>query len=158
MTFLSLHVLQLEAYAQSVTGLAFVEWQERKWQFSSTFFYWDLVLQMETKISSFIRSQRSKNFALYVRTLEELVFLYFSLTLHNYARWFFVHLHDLKTLPESVFNEISWGIFKTSKTQNPLAAMPYNQRYEQNNKKAEVKCKPYSYFFYIWNIYSGFTT
>ena len=145
-TFLSLYVLQLEAYARSGADLPYEEWQEHMRQCSATFFYWDLVMQLETKIFSFIRSQRSKNFALYVRTLEELVFLYFSLNHQNYARWLSVHLHDLKTLPESIFNEFCGGNFVTSKTQNRFSAMPYDQRHEQNNKEAKVKCKPNCYF------------
>ena len=104
-------------------------------------------MQLETKIISFIRSQRSKIFALYIRTLEELVVLYFSLNHQNYARWLSVHLHDLKTMPESIFYEFCWENFVASETQTRFSAMPYNQRHEQNNNKAEVKCKAICYFF-----------
>ena len=145
-TFLSPYVLQLEAYARSCADLTYEEQQEHMRQCSATFFYCDVVMQMETIFFSFIRSQKPNNFALHIRTLEELVFSYFSLNHQNYARWLSAHLHGLKTLPENIFNEFCRGKFVTSKTQKRFSASPYNRRHEQNNKEAKVKCKPNCYF------------
>ena len=141
-TFLSPYVLQLEAYAQSGTGLTYEEWQEHMGQCSATFFYWDPLIQLERFFFSLIRSQSSKKISSYVWAQEEVVFSYFSLHRQNYARWLYVLLRDLKALADSIFNAFCRRNLVTYKTQNLFSAMHYHQRYEQNNNEARVKCKP----------------
>ena len=53
---------------------------------------------MEMFLLRFVRSLRSKNFKLFVESLEEMLPFFFALDHLNYARWLPVHLNDLKSL------------------------------------------------------------
>ena len=53
---------------------------------------------MEMLLLRFAKSLRSKNFKLFVESLEQMLPLFFPLDHLNYARWLPVHLKDLKSL------------------------------------------------------------
>ena len=74
---LSLFVVMSHAYSNSGTTESFNEWRENLKETSPTFFFWDLVMELEMQVLMFIRSQREGNFQLYVASLEQLVYLFF---------------------------------------------------------------------------------
>jgi hypothetical protein len=72
---------------------------------------------------------------LYVEALEELVPLFFVLDHTNYACWVPIHIHDLKSLPESIAQEFTDnGHWVLSRTGNRFSAIPFDQAHEQENK------------------------
>ena len=137
-TLLALHKLKMDAYTDSCTSLTFSEWKQQMNEKSATFAYWNLIMQLQAKVFSFVRAQRSMDFSLYVQTLDELAYLYFSLNHQNYARWLSVHIADLKVIPEAIYEEFMMGNFVTNKTKKRFSAMAYDQRHEQNNKILKV--------------------
>jgi hypothetical protein len=102
---------------------------------SPTFLFWDLVIKYETLVLLVVRAQRQRNFDLYVEALEELVPLFFVLDHISYARWVPIHIHDLKSLPESIAQEFTDnGHWVLSRTGNRFSAIPFDQAHEQENK------------------------
>ena len=69
---------------------------------SPTFQYCDTVLQYEIIVLLFVHAHRTKNFNLFVETLEALVPWVFALDHFNYARWIPIHIRDMKSLPLSI--------------------------------------------------------
>ena len=100
---------------------------------SPTFQYWDTVLRYEIIVLMFVRAHRTKDFNLFVETLEALVPWFFALDHINYARWIPIHIRYMKSLPLSIKEQFDscWVVQKTS---NRLSCMPIDQAHEQNNK------------------------
>ena len=100
---------------------------------SPTFQYWDTVLRYEIIVLMFVRAHRTKNFNLFVETLEALVPWFFALDHINYARWIPIYIRDMKSLPLSIKEQFDscWVVQKTS---NRFSCMPIDQAHEQNNK------------------------
>jgi hypothetical protein len=102
---------------------------------SSTFQYWDTVLNMELLGLIFIRSHREANFPLYVERLKALVPRFFALNHHNYARRIPIHIRDMESLPAPILKEFEehshWVIHKTT---NRFSTIPIDQAHEQNNE------------------------
>ena len=69
----------------------------------------------------FIRAHRTKNFDMYVESLDNLVHWFFALDHFNYARWILVHIRDMQSLPESISEEFK-NCWVLQKTQNPFLA------------------------------------
>ena len=65
------------------------------------FFYWDLILKLETILLCFVRSVRTGNLSAYIDNIKEVVPYFFALDKYNYARWLSVQLHDLLSLKEN---------------------------------------------------------
>ena len=100
---------------------------------SPTFLFWDIILEFEMLVLTFIRAHRTKNFNLYVELLQSLVLWFFALDHTNYSRWIPIHIRDMQSIPDSIAEE-----FKTcwvlQKTQNAFSCMPLDQAHEQNNE------------------------
>ncbi len=113
-------------------GVSFEEWREDMVGRSPTFKYWDTVIRFEILVLVFIRTHQTKNFSLYIESLETLVPWFFALDRINYARWIPIHIRDMKSLPLSIEEfENCWVI---QKTKNRFSCMPIDQAHEQNNK------------------------
>lgn len=67
---------------------------------SPMFNFWDLILQLETLVLTFVRAHREQNLNLYVTVLEKLAPYFFILDHTNYARWLPVHIRDMKSLDD----------------------------------------------------------
>ena len=77
-TLLALSKLQYEAWEHaSQDGVSFEVCREDMVDRSPTFKYWDTVLRFEILVFVFIRAHRTKNFSLYVESLEALVPCFF---------------------------------------------------------------------------------
>ena len=100
---------------------------------SPTFQYWELILEFEIAALIFVRAHRTKNFDLYIESLELLAPWFFALDHINYSRWIPIHIRDMKSLPDSIKCDMKkyWVI---SKTHNKFSSMPIDQVHEQNNK------------------------
>lgn len=71
---------------------ALVESRESK---SPQFQFWNLILNMELNIFSFILSFREAKFLLYRQALQELILYFFANRNVNYARWLPINLKDM---------------------------------------------------------------
>ena len=63
------------------------------------FHYWDLILKTEVQLLIFIRTNRERNFPLYIESLESLMYIFSAHDHYNYSRWASIHLRDMKSLP-----------------------------------------------------------
>ena len=79
-------------------------------------------------------SCRERHFDLYVDCLEAMVPLFFATNHQHYSRWLTVHIHDLRTLPQSIKNEFQKGNFVVTRPSRRFSAIPVDQAQEQNNK------------------------
>ncbi len=100
---------------------------------SPTFRFWDMLLQLQLLVLTFVRSHRERNLALYVEAMEALAPWFFALDHINYARWLPVHIKDMKALRSDVklVLEQNWVL---TKTRRKFASMPLDQAHEQNNE------------------------
>ena len=69
---------------------------------SPTFHFWDTALKISL---IFVQAHRQKNFSLYVESLKVLVPWFFAFDHHNYSRWIPVHIHDMESLPSSIYKQ-----------------------------------------------------
>ena len=92
---------------------------------------------MEMLLLHFVKSRRSKNFKLFVESLEKMLSFFFALDHLNYARWLSVHLKDLKSLSSTnptIYAAFLEGYFVVTKTLRNFSSIPINHAHEQNNK------------------------
>ena len=85
----------------------------------------------------FVRSLWSKNFKIFVESLEEMLPFSFALDHLNYARWLSVHLKYLKSLSSTnptIYAAFLEGHFVVMKTLRNFSSIPINHAQEQNNK------------------------
>ena len=87
---------------------------------SPTFQYWDLIMEFEIAVLIFIHAHRTKQFDLYVESMEQLVQWIFALDHINYARWIPVHIQDMQSLPESISEQFQ-SCWVVQKTQNSFS-------------------------------------
>ena len=132
-TLLALANLQREAWkAVSVSHLesneevSFQTWRQNMVSKRPTFQYWDLIMEFEIAVLIFIYAQRTKQFDLYVESMEQLVQWIFGLDHINYARWIPVHIQDMQSLPESISEQFQ-SCWVVQKTQNRFSSMPLDQ-------------------------------
>ena len=100
-TVLALNILQKEAFelmkGRGGIGEDFNKWKGDMIKESPTFQYWNLILEFELHVLMFIRAHRTRNFELYVKTLEALAPWFFALDRTNYSRWIPVHIRDMQS-------------------------------------------------------------
>ena len=103
-----------------------------------TFKYWSLVLEIELHLLLFLRAIQSRNFKLYLISIERTLPWFFSLDHQNYASWLSVHFYDMNMLPhtnpdvkDAFINE---GSFIISRTPNAFSPMGIGQCHKQLNK------------------------
>ncbi len=137
-TILALSKLQYEAWQEVVQNdESFEAWKQRMIGESPTFKYWEIVRQFEILVCVFVRAHRTKNFNLFVESLEALVPWLISLDHTHYARWIPVHIRDMKSLPNSIKEQFH-SCWVVQKSQRNFSSMPIDQAHEQNNQL--VKC------------------
>lgn len=83
---------------------------------SATFYFWDLVMQVEVILLFFVRAHREGNFELYVGALERFMPFFFALDHTHYSRWASVHLQNKRARPEEIRHEFigqkNWVVHK----------------------------------------------
>ena len=96
--------------------------------------FWSLTLDMEMLKLRSLRSIRSRNFKLFVESLEKIVPL-FALGHLNYARWLSVHL-NLESLfsTNSIYAAFLERNFVVTKTLRNFSFIPIDHGHEQNDK------------------------
>ena len=128
-TALALSKLQRDAFVtcnDESDDEAFAKWRSDLLERSPTFKFWDMILRLETLILIFIKAHRTRQFQLFVETLEVLAQWFFALDHVNYSRWLPVFINDMKSLPKDVKEELpkNWVVQKTEKK---FSAMPIDQ-------------------------------
>ena len=110
---------------------------------SPTFFYWNLVQELEAIVLTFIKSIRTtRNWKIHAKSLKILCPWFFALNHHLYARWASVHIRDIKTLEESgsdLIEEFAQSKFVVTKSRNRFPAIALNQNHEQCNATLKGK-------------------
>ena len=105
---------------------------------SPQFQFWHIALSMEMDYLLFLRSIRSRNFDLYVHSLDKLLPWVFAFDHYNYARWISVHQFDMEMLHKKnplVYQEFhAKGNFVVARTNDDFSSMALDQRHEQLNK------------------------
>lgn len=136
-TAMSLAKLQSDAFTlmshSDDEERSFGVWKDEMGARSPTFRFWDMLLQLQLLVLTFVRSHRERNLALYVEAMEALAPWFFALDHINYARWLPVHIKDMKALRSDVklVLEQNWVL---TKTRRKFASMPLDQAHEQNNE------------------------
>ncbi len=114
-TIVALHQLQQQAFEQLSSNESdgsietFDAWENRLTKESPTYYFWNLIKELEILILIFVRAERTKNFDLYLESLDSLMFLFFSLDHYNYSRWLSIHLRDMMSLPANVRDDLKKG-------------------------------------------------
>ena len=105
---------------------------------SPQFQFWHIALSMEMDYLLFLGSIRSRNFDLYVHSLDKLLTWVFAFDHYNYARWISVHQFDMEMLRKTnplVCQEFhANGNFVVARTNNDFSSMALDQRRKQLNK------------------------
>ena len=70
------------------------DWMEKKAAESPMFHYLEMIFDLQILILMFIRSERERDFALYVQVLKSIMKYIFAFSHHNYARWLTIHVDD----------------------------------------------------------------
>jgi len=137
LTLAALHVLKMKAFECRANKLVeFDEWNEANSEHFPMFFFWSLVMELETIVLGFIRSIRSQNWKMYCKYLKLLCPWFFALNHHHYARWTSVHIRDIAQLEatNSILNqEFDKGKFTVKKSDKRFSAMAMDQNHEQCN-------------------------
>ena len=136
LTAVVLSVLQREAFEVS-NEKAFEEWRERMINCSTTFWFWNFILNLEVLVLVFVRSHRENSIDLYIEALDELMFLYFGLDHPNYSRWGSFHIRDMKFLNTEAKSVLSKSWVKSQITQITLykLTMLMSNRMQKSKKK-----------------------
>ena len=88
-----------KAHKASNSVLPLISWVEERSLSSRMFKCWMLIMKFQINYLVFIRSMREGNFKLFVKILISLVKWFFIFDHYNYARWLFVHIQYLLSLP-----------------------------------------------------------
>ena len=115
------------------TILDFEKWMNEKANESLMFRYWNMIFDLQILILQFLRSERERNFNLYVDVLNSSMKYIFAFNHYNYARWLSLHVDDLLKLEYTcpdVYKEFCNGHFVISKTENPFSSIAIDQVHE----------------------------
>ena len=107
-TLTSLFILKKRAYEnyrltleENKVAVSFEIWCKERASRSPHFRYWEIVMEMESCILTFVRSLQERNFDMFLDALTEFVPWFFAFIDHtNYARWVPVHLKDMANLSD----------------------------------------------------------
>ena len=111
---------------ENKVAVSFEIWCKERASRSPHFRYWEIVMEMESCILTFVRSLRERNFDMYLDALTEFVPWFFALDHTNYAYWVPVHLKDMANLSDrhpEIANEFDAGHFTAQKTSHLFSAI-----------------------------------
>ncbi|KAK3910268.1 Chromosome-associated kinesin KIF4 [Frankliniella fusca] len=137
-----LYILLLQAYDEDNDNEAFEKWVQSRADASPTFYFWLLVLNLETLYFLSLKAVRGQNFELYKESLARLLPWFFAVDRLNYAKALCIHLTDLTYLDQvapTVHQMFSDGFFALNKTAAPHSAIAADQFHEQNNAVIKVE-------------------
>ena len=98
--------------------------------------FWKMIFDLQILILMFIRSQRERDFALYVQVLKSIMKFSFAFNHYSYARWLTIHVDDLTKLElvcPNVYETFCSGNFVVQKTINLFAKVALDQAHEKSN-------------------------
>ena len=142
-TLTSLFILKRRAYEnygltleENEIAVLFETWCKQRASGSPHFRCWEIVMEMESCILTFVRSLQKRNFDVYLDALIEFVTCVFSLYHTNCTRWAPVHLKDMSSLSDKhpeISNEFDAEHFTAQKTSRLFSAIALDQAHEQVN-------------------------
>lgn len=99
-TAVTLYGLLRQSYEECNPGneMEFESWVDEQSEKNPTFKFWQLVLNLEVLLLTFVRSVRNGDFQEFKETIAKMLPWYFTFDHQNYARWLSVHLMDLQEL------------------------------------------------------------
>ena len=133
---MALSILLQSAFQLQSYETDYEKWRKLSLTKSPTFYFSDLILRIEIFILIFIRSHREKNFELYVETLDEFMFLFFSLDHYNFCRWAPVHMRDMLSLSDHSKSTLKDALV-VLKTMHRFSSIPIDQAHEEENAKVK---------------------
>ena len=104
------------------------------------FHFWNLILYLKLVLLEFVKSIRSGNFDLYIKSSKMIVPWMFSLDHHNYARWLPVHIREMDHLHKnhlSVHNEFARNKFTVQEMNCKFSRIGLDHNHEQLNAKVK---------------------
>ena len=112
------------------------EWLCVKAKFSTMWFYWKMVIDLQVQSCIFAPSIREGNFSLYVSSLRPFLKWFLMFGHHNYSCRITVYVVDLVSLsithPDE-YHQLMQGSFSFAKSKCPFSRMALHQVHEQNN-------------------------
>ena len=142
-TLAALHVLKMKAYEERIDhSVDYDQWAENKLKESPMFFYWSLVMELETNVLGFIRAIRTQNWKMYCKYVKTICPCFFALNHPLYARRTSIHIQDIEVLELSdsgLKTEFAEGKFLITKSSSRFSVMALDQNHKQCN--AVVKGK-----------------
>ena len=133
----------MKAYEERIDH--FVDYDQRaknKLKELPMFFYWSLVMELETNVLGFIRAIRIQNWKMYCKYVKTICPWFSALNHPLYVRWTSIHIRDIEVLELSnsgLKTEFAEGKFVITKSGSRFSAMALDQTLEQCN--AVVKGK-----------------
>ena len=126
-----------EAMPNNLTDLSPYDWLSQKSKDSTSFLYWNCVVDLQVPILLYVRSIREGNFKLHVEVLFKLLIWFFIFDHCDYARWMTIQWFDLHTIESKfldLYNYFSNGNFSFQKSNHEFSRMGLDQIHEQNNE------------------------
>ena len=132
-----LHIKKKEAYCEYIEECTDqMPLHEKEWELSKEahpmFKFCNLTLHLELLLLEYVKSIRSGDFYLYVKTILSVVPWMFSLDHHHYARWLPVHIRAILNLPNAqpqIYSSFEDGKF------TKFSRMALDQNHEQQNAR-----------------------
>ena len=115
---------------------------EEEWELSKEahpmFKFWHLTLHLELLLLEYVRSIRSGDFHLYVKTILSVISWMFSLDHRHYARWLPVHIRAMLKLPNAqpqIYSSFEDGKFTVQNSNRKFPRMALDQNHEPQNAR-----------------------
>ena len=135
-TALALFTLQKQAFQTYIDNCigpspTFEIWKLNMMQYP-TFRVWNMIIDVELAVLSFVRSIRLGDFDLYISCLQKIMHLFFALDHQNYSRWLTVHINDILSADSDTLELLrsNWTLNKRNKR---FSNLPLDQVHEQQN-------------------------
>ena len=129
-----LEILLKRAYNEEALTKPFKEWKRNKENKYPQFKFWSVTCNMEMLLLRSVRSLRSKNFKLFVESLEEMLPFFFAIDHLNYARWLSLHQKDLRSLSSTnstIYAAFLERNFVVTKTLENFSSIPIDHSHEK---------------------------
>ena len=138
---ISLSMLLQESFEKAGSDDDIEKWIVQRKEYSIQFLYWFSLMEMEALLLMFVKSIRSSNFDMFVKSVELIVPWMFALDHTHYARWppVFVNVINLSDVKHpDIYSEFQNGNFTVNKTKKSFSSIGIDQAHEQNNKLVKI--------------------
>ena len=140
MTATSLYEMLLNAYEPWHSEYTLDAWITKRTKESKQFHFWCIVLELQLRVLTLVRSFREHSFDSYLSSLKSLAPWFFVLDRIHYKRMLPVHIKDMEELSmkhKEVYAAFQRGCFTGQKTEKRFSSMALDQIHEQENIKVK---------------------